>query len=314
MADKTRTQSGNTAASLPAITIYTDGACSPNPGPGGWGAVLLRHNKKIKELSGSAPQSTNNKMELTAAIKALAYLDQGHAVALYTDSQYLRNGITRWISGWLRNGWRTADRTPVKNAELWQELLIEIERHEIQWHWVRGHGADKWNNRADELAVAARGRVHAPPASGNDSVPTDAIHLYTGVSCRQSAGSGGWASILSWRDHVKLMGEHRDDHTANQLYLCSVIAGLQSLRRRAPVLVHTFSGYLYDGATTWLAGWRERKWRTKEGTPVSNRELWQQIAQFKNEMDIYFVRESRDDPPCLLLEAKELAREYEREQ
>ena len=136
------------------VAIWTDGACSGNPGPGGWGAVLI-WNGHEKELSGGEPVTTNNRMELMAAIAALEALKRGEAVDLYTDSQYLRGGITGWIHGWKKNGWRTSDRKPVKNAELWQRLEAAGARHDITWHWVRGHAGTEANERADELARKA---------------------------------------------------------------------------------------------------------------------------------------------------------------
>jgi ribonuclease HI len=137
----------------PRVTIYTDGACSGNPGPGGWGAVLIsgRHRK---ELSGGEGVSTNNRMELMAAIVALETLKGPSIVDLYTDSAYVKNGITAWINSWKRNGWRTADKKPVKNAELWQRLDEARARHEVTWHWVKGHAGHTENERADALALA----------------------------------------------------------------------------------------------------------------------------------------------------------------
>ena len=135
----------------PDVVIYTDGACSGNPGPGGWGAILMSGHHR-KELSGGEANTTNNRMELFAAIAALEQLKGPSRVDLHTDSAYLRNGITQWIHGWKRNGWRTADRKPVKNAEFWQRLDEATRRHEISWHWVKGHSGHPENERADELA------------------------------------------------------------------------------------------------------------------------------------------------------------------
>lgn len=133
------------------VTIYTDGACRGNPGPGGWGAVLMsgRHRR---ELRGGEPETTNNRMELLAAIRALAALKGPCTVHLHTDSQYVRNGITQWLAGWRANGWRTAAKKPVKNQDLWQELDEQTRRHEVHWHWVKGHAGVPENERADELA------------------------------------------------------------------------------------------------------------------------------------------------------------------
>ncbi|MBA4789782.1 MAG: ribonuclease HI [Rhizobiales bacterium] len=133
------------------VEIWTDGACSGNPGPGGWGAIL-RTGEHEKELQGGEAQTTNNRMELLAAISALEALKRPCSVDLHTDSEYLRNGIMKWMHGWKRNGWRTADRKPVKNQDLWERLDAAIVRHEIRWHWVKGHAGNELNERADLLA------------------------------------------------------------------------------------------------------------------------------------------------------------------
>lgn len=135
----------------PSVTIYTDGACSGNPGPGGWGAILISGVHR-KEINGGEAHTTNNRMELLAAISALDALRQPSDVDLHTDSEYVRNGISKWIFGWKKKGWRTADNKPVKNAELWQQLDTARLRHEIRWHWVKGHAGHPENERADELA------------------------------------------------------------------------------------------------------------------------------------------------------------------
>lgn len=135
----------------PSVTIYTDGACSGNPGPGGWGAILISGVHR-KEINGGEAHTTNNRMELLAAISALDALKQPSDVDLHTDSEYVRNGISKWIFGWKKKGWRTADNKPVKNAELWQQLDTARLRHEIRWHWVKGHAGHPENERADELA------------------------------------------------------------------------------------------------------------------------------------------------------------------
>ncbi|MCB1630888.1 MAG: ribonuclease HI [Pseudomonadales bacterium] len=133
------------------VEVFTDGACRGNPGPGGWGA-LLRYGESERELYGGEVLTTNNRMELTAAIRALGALREPCDVDLYTDSQYLRDGVTRWMANWKRRGWRTADRKPVKNVELWQALEREAARHQVRWHWVRGHSGHDGNERADRLA------------------------------------------------------------------------------------------------------------------------------------------------------------------
>ena len=135
------------------VEVWTDGACSGNPGPGGWGAILSYKGKE-KELSGGEAQTTNNRMELMGAIAALESLTRPCTVALHTDSQYLRQGITAWIHGWKKNGWKTADKKPVKNEELWKRLDAALKQHKIEWKWVKGHAGDEMNERADALARA----------------------------------------------------------------------------------------------------------------------------------------------------------------
>ncbi len=142
------------AGELPRVEIATDGACKGNPGPGGWGAIL-RMGDKERELSGGEPLTTNNRMEMMAVVEALNALKRPCAVTLSTDSRYVMDGLTKWIKGWQRNGWRTADKKPVKNADLWQALLAAAKPHRIEWQWVKGHAGHPENERADALASAA---------------------------------------------------------------------------------------------------------------------------------------------------------------
>jgi ribonuclease HI len=137
------------------VEIWTDGGCRPNPGPGGW-AAILKFRDSVRELSGAEPETTNNRMELTAAAEALAALKRPCTVILHTDSEYLKNGITRWHTGWVRKNWRNAAGDPVKNMDLWRRILEAAKAHTIEWRWVRGHSGDVMNERADELATAAR--------------------------------------------------------------------------------------------------------------------------------------------------------------
>ncbi len=150
------------------VEIFTDGACKGNPGPGGWGAII-RSGASEKEISGGEPLTTNNRMELLAAIRGLEALKRPCKVALYTDSIYVRDGITKWIHGWRRNGWRTADRKPVKNAELWQELVDAAAPHRVEWHWVKGHAGHPENERADQLACDAALKLANGIRSGRES-------------------------------------------------------------------------------------------------------------------------------------------------
>jgi ribonuclease HI len=152
----------------PTVYIYTDGACLGNPGPGGW-AALLRYHGHEKELVGAASKTTNNRMELRAALTALNALNRPCKVIIHTDSQYLRHGISEWVHGWQRNGWKTASKKPVKNQDLWQALLKAIEPHEVRWEWVKGHAGHPENERVDKLASDAARFLsqEAPPDLGS---------------------------------------------------------------------------------------------------------------------------------------------------
>jgi ribonuclease HI len=146
------------------VEIFTDGACRGNPGPGGW-AALIRYGDREKELAGGEPLTTNNRMELMAAIRALQALKKPCRAQLHTDSNYVRDGITKWIHAWQRNGWRTADRKPVKNADLWQELIDAVSPHRVEWHWVRGHSGHPENDRVDQLACAEAEAQRGKPSA-----------------------------------------------------------------------------------------------------------------------------------------------------
>jgi ribonuclease HI len=146
------------------VVIHTDGACSGNPGPGGWGAILDCNGTR-KEICGGAALTTNNRMEMQAAVEALTALTRPCEVEMHVDSQYVKDGITKWIHGWKKNGWKTADKKPVKNVELWQALDEAIKRHKISWHWVKGHVGHVDNERADELAREGMAPFKAAPRS-----------------------------------------------------------------------------------------------------------------------------------------------------
>jgi len=152
------------------VVIHTDGACSGNPGPGGW-AAIMEYRGKEKEISGGEAMTTNNRMELKAAIEALKALKRPSRVTLNTDSEYLRLGITGWVHSWQRNGWKTAAKKPVKNAELWQELLAALGPHDIDWKWVRGHAGDEMNERVDALARAAMAPFKPKREKGGGEAP-----------------------------------------------------------------------------------------------------------------------------------------------
>ena len=288
------------------VCIYTDGSCSPNPGRGGWAAVLLfASSGKEVRLTGSDRQTTNNRMELTAPLRALQSLADGCQVVLFTDSTYVQKGVTRWLDGWEANGWRTTSGQPVKNKDLWNSLAIEQKRHRVNWRWVKGHGDEYYNLEADTLAMEARRK-------NRDALiePQGRIELYPGVTWKHSSGCGSWATVLRYGNHYKVIGGKEENTTANRLYLTAVIAGLNVLKRRLPVTVYTKSGYLQNGLGGWARGWQRHGWQTRYGREVRNKMQWQELLTILDSMAIH-VTIPGDVPPCLSQEAKELAREFE---
>jgi len=262
----------------PQVTIYTDGGADPNPGTGGWAAVLIDPaTGRTRELSGGEPRTTNNRMELTAAIRALEALPQPSRVRLVTDSLYLRKGVTQWLPGWIARGWRRKDGD-LLNEDLWRRLAELIRDHEIRWDWVKGHAGDRHNERADRLATAAiraqRAAAPAARAAEKEEGPPDA-EVFLRVS---SAGrQGGWAALVRHGGGEAVLSASRPGASPNQLDLLAAIAALASLPPGITVDVHTGSDYLRNGASGWLAGWKRRGWKTQEGKPVLNRDLWQQL-------------------------------------
>lgn len=291
---------------LPPVTIYTDGACSPNPGPGGWAAILLHQKKRPRELSGAEDGTTNNRMELRAAIEALAVLPASHQVRLFTDSKYLKKGICEWLPGWERRGWQTQGKTEVKNQDLWQRLNREVQRHHLTWEWVKGHAGNKWNDRVDSLArqaIVSKGL----PLPDNDS-----IHIFTAVSYSNKSRKGAWSVILRYRDKTKVLCGNTPDTTGNRMHLQAAIEGLAAIKRPLPIHLYTFSGYLKDGASGWLDQWATRNWRTREGRLVSHLDLWKKIEGLTRKHRIRWHVASKANPPCELQGAKLLASEIVR--
>jgi len=280
---------------LPRVVIYTDGGCDPNPGPGGWGAVLI-FGHQTREISGAHPATTNNRMELTAAIQALRVLQRPCDIVLYTDSEYLRRGITEWLPGWRRRRWRTRDGRPVKNQDLWQELAAALEEHRIDWRWVKGHGGDPLNQRADRLAAEARRRLLAGPTSdagpggqlAADRVSLPQVEIYARGCALGSPGPGGYAAIL-----VRGADEQDEDvsgawplATSNVMELWAAVSGLQALEELSQVTLHTASKYVLDGATRWLSGWERQGWRKRDGRLVKNKDIWVELVRAMGDHDV----------------------------
>ncbi len=254
------------SADLPEVVIYTDGACDPNPGPGGW-AALLRFGDHEKELTGADPDTTNNRMELQAVIAALDALKRPCRVRLHTDSEYVQKGVTEWMARWKAKGWKK-----VANRDLWEALDAAQQRHQIEWEWVRGHAGDPLNERVDRLAVSMIPRSALPLDD------PDATHLFMGVSCLGIEGPGGWAVVVRSGDASQALSGYEAKTSANRLHLLAAVEGLSASPPNARVHLYTPSDYATQGAGQWVRGWAAQGWRTRDGQPVKHRELWQAIV------------------------------------
>jgi ribonuclease HI len=262
---------------MTSIIIYSDGGADPNPGIGGW-AAILRYGEHEKVLTGNDPKTTNNRMELQAAVSALSALKRPSTIEFHTDSQYLRQGITKWIGGWAERGWQHKDGRAIPNADLWQTLWLLVKQHEINWHWVKGHAGDPLNERVDQLAREARLAI-TPRLELDDALP----QLYVRASCKGNPGPGGWAVVISWNGVTRTISGGELRTTNNRMEVQAAVAALQSISPGAPAQIITASDYLFQGATQWLAGWQKRGWQKKDGQPISNADLWQQLAALLTE-------------------------------
>nr|MBN1229783.1 ribonuclease HI [Anaerolineae bacterium] len=249
----------------PRVTIYTDGGADPNPGPGGWAAVLIHDaTGTTKELSGGEQATTNNRMELRAAIEGLSALTQPCEVMLYTDSTYLYEGITQHIGSWMAKGFKN-----VKNVDLWQQLLVVVAGHDIHWQWVKGHAGNRHNERADALASSEIQRL------GSEDAQKSEVEIYLVVSA--SPRYKIWAASIRYGGEESLIVGEDPEATANQLHILSAVKALHTLPDGISVRIYTTSDYLRNGAMQWLNGWKRRGWRTAGGNPVKNREFWQAL-------------------------------------
>jgi ribonuclease HI len=265
------------------VTIYTDGGSDPNPGIGGW-AAILRYGGHEKVLTGSEPVATNNRMELQAAISALAALKRPCQIEFHTDSEYLRQGITQWIEGWAKRNWILKSGKPVSNADLWQTLWPLVQQHDINWHWVKGHAGNAINERVDQLARQARLAI-TPEAQLSEDTP----RLYVRSSCKGNPGPGGWGAVLE-RDGETTQASGADPQsTNNRMEIQAVIGGLLLLPPQTAVQVFTTSDYLFQGITRWIFGWRKRGWQKRDGKPVANADLWRALDQLTDQYNIHWV-------------------------
>lgn len=265
------------------VVIYTDGGADPNPGIGGW-AALLRFGEHEKVLTGNHPQTTNNRMELTAAVEALRALKRSCEVDLYTDSQYLRRGITEWIEGWSKNGWQSKAGRDIQNVDLWKLLWPLVQKHTVEWHWVKGHAGNQYNERVDVLARQARLDI-TPETALDDNVP----RLYIRSSCKGNPGPGGWGAVLEIDGETKQYSGTDSSTTNNRMEVMAAIEGILALPAGSSVQVFTTSDYLFQGITKWIHGWRKRGWVKRDGKPVANSDLWQALDQLTDQYSIKWV-------------------------
>ncbi len=273
------------------VIIYSDGGADPNPGIGGW-AAILQYGGHEKVLTGNSPRATNNQMELQAAISALEALKRPCQVEFHTDSQYLRKGITEWIDKWAQKDWKRKDGKAVQNADLWRKLWSLVKKHDINWHWVKGHAGNPLNERVDKLATQARLAI-TPKIEIDENV----AKLYLRASCKGNPGPGGWGVVLEEADGTEQKSGSVPSATNNRMEIMAAIEGLLMLPPGSAVQIFTTSDYLFQGATKWILGWRKRNWLKKEGQPVANADLWQALDQLLTQYQVRWINAKGTDLP-----------------
>lgn len=272
--------------SKPKVTIFTDGGASPNPGAGGYG-VLLIYPDREQEFSGGEKDTTNNRMELTAACVALETLSESHDVILYTDSEYLKKGITEWLPGWVRKAWKD-----VKNPDLWQRLYRATQQHEINWKWVRGHAGNANNERVDQLATNGRlrvlGKAPAVPETPSATAATAKFDytVYTAVDFDVKSKRGGWAVVVESDGKSIEYSGSKANTSEYELALTAVLKALESLDGTGSAQVYTDSELVQKGAANWVKGWRKNGWLNAQGKPVAHQALWQQIDRLAQQRTV----------------------------
>jgi len=277
----------------PTVTIYTDGGADPNPGPGGWGVILLFEENGVtrkQELKGGEVQTTNNRMELTAALEALKALKRAYNVELFTDSQYLKNGITEWMASWKKTNFK---KGKILNSDLWRLLDSEVSRHTIHWHWVKGHSSNEQNERADVLAAAGRAEALGQPPA--EDVWSNAYRVYL------SASEGVWAALLEKDGQQTILSGHEGQRVPQRLYLLAAIKALESLPEKEAAHLYTDSDYLRNGIQGWIKGWKRNGWLTQDGKEVKYRALWERLDQLTQSRKVKWSSVEQDLPQLKLL-------------
>lgn len=271
-----------------SVIIYTDGGADFSPGNGGW-AALLKFGDREKVLSGNATQTTNSRMELQGAIAALEALTRPVTIDFYIDSEYVRLGITQRIERWANNDWKQKNGKPVANVDLWQQLRTLAQKHDIAWHWVKGHAGDPLNERVDKLATEARMAL-----SPQIVLAQDMPRLFVRASCKGNPGPGGWGVILEEGEDAEQLSGGEWKTTNNRMELMGVIEGVMRLSPGRELQLFTVSDYLYNGATNWIRNWRKRNWKKKGDAPIANADLWQIINQLMQNYTIHWVNAKKE--------------------
>lgn len=274
------------------VIVYSDGGSKPNPGPGGWGVVIIYPDRE-EELSGALANTTNNQMELTAACEALAALPNGCEVTFYTDSTYVKNGITAWIDSWKRNGWINSAREPVANRELWQRLDHERQRHSITWKWVKGHAGNAYNERVDVLATAARDKLMGKtskeaPRPRKESPAVTGARAYLAVEMRDKS-TAAWGALI-----IDANGTESDNggtlHDVSQSKAVLLAAHLLLTHTAISGLtVYTDNDYLQKGMSSWVKGWIKNGWKKADKSPVAYRDIWEKLYALAAERNASFA-------------------------
>lgn len=283
--------------SLPHVTVHTDGGCDPNPGPGGWAAILHFDNGAVWTLWGNDPHTTNNRMELQAALAALALLEHTLGtceIDLYTDSRYLQRGMTEWAARWEENNWQMPNGEERKNRDLWERLIHLTTVHRIRWHWLKGHQGHPLNEQADHLASEARRKLPTAPSTSTDKT-LSTVEIYLKASYNTTRDVGGWGALLIHGDHRKTLSGQVQGASANAALLIGAIEALRTLKRPCRIQFYTDAKYLLHGATQWLPNWTSHGWKTKTGNEVANRTLWEELQQEMSRHQILWQEPPADE-------------------
>lgn len=259
----------------PNLVIYAGGGAKPSSnGPGGWAALVIRDDA-IEEMSGYEAGTSNSRMNLMAVFMAIEALEDSSKIEFYTESPYVRRGITQWLAKWLKTGWRMTNNQPVQNQDLWEGLYEMMQTHDIRWRWGKIAPSNLYKKRVDELASAAREHRSAPPMiplTANGQVKAD-THIYVFSSFL----GGSWGAVIVNKSGVQELQGNEANTTGNQAIMIACAKILKSLTVPQTIAIYTDNEYLVNGMSKWLHGWIKNDWRTTSGDPVKNQEQWKQL-------------------------------------